>query len=177
MCSSFISPSLSTLGKTAVVIGRSHNVGLPAHILLSADASKGGLELTTTLCHRHTPPLELARAVSRADLVVSAAGVGGLVTRDMMRPGAVVIDVGLSRREGRLVGDCDPGVREVSRTLYMSPQLNTMYIAPGGLCGDPSARGGGALHCGLSDAQHSAGRQAADGEHMTGTVVTWNVNH
>ena len=119
--------ALSTLGKNAVVIGRSHNVGLPVHILLSADASKGGLELTSTLCHRHTPPPELARAVSRADLVVSAAGVGSLVTRDMVSPGAVVIDVGLSRREGRLVGDCDLGVREVRRTLYMSPATHDVH--------------------------------------------------
>ena len=65
--------------------------------------------------------------MSRADLVVSAAGVGSLVTRDMVRPGAVVIDVGLSRREGRLVGDCDLGVREVSRTLYMSPATHDVH--------------------------------------------------
>ena len=106
--------NLSTLGKNAAVIGRSHNVGLPLHILISADASKGGLEMTSTLCHRHTPPEDLARAVSQADLLVSASGVPGLVTRDMVRPGAVVIDVGISRREGRLVGDVDSGVREVS---------------------------------------------------------------
>ncbi len=70
--------------------------------------------MTSTLCHRHTPPDDLARAVSQADLLVSASGVPGLVTRDMVRPGAVVIDVGISRREGRLVGDVDSGVREVS---------------------------------------------------------------
>ena len=84
------------------------------HILLSADASKGGLEMTSTLCHRHTPPQDLARVVSQADLLVSASGLPGLVTRDMVRPGAVVIDVGISRRKGRLVGDVDPGVGEVS---------------------------------------------------------------
>ena len=102
------------------MIGRSHNVGLPLHILISADARKGGLEMTSTLCHRHTPPQELARAVSRADLLVSAAGVPSLVTRDMVRPGAVVIDVGLSRREGRLVGDVDPDVREVRRREHVT---------------------------------------------------------
>ena len=123
MCFDIISP-LSTLGKNAVVIGRSHNVGLPLHILISADARKGGLEMTSTLCHRHTPPQELARAVSRADLLVSAAGVPGLVTRDMVRPGAVVIDVGLSRREGRLVGDVDPDVREVRRREHVTCHLN-----------------------------------------------------
>ena len=80
--------------------------------------------MTSTLCHRHTPPQELARAVSRADLLVSAAGVPGLVTRDMVRPGAVVIDVGLSRREGRLVGDVDPDVREVRRRAHVTCHYN-----------------------------------------------------
>ena len=95
------------------MIGRSHNVGLPLHILLAADWSKGGLDMSSSLCHRHTPPHQLARAVSGADVLVSAAGVPGLVTREMVRPGAVVIDVGLSRKKGRLVGDVDPGVTEV----------------------------------------------------------------
>ena len=80
--------------------------------------------MTSTLCHRHTPPQELARAVSRADLLVSAAGVPSLVTRDMVRPGAVVIDVGLSRREGRLVGDVDPDVREVRRREHVTRHHN-----------------------------------------------------
>ena len=83
--------------------------------------------MTSTLCHRHTPPQELARAVSRADLLVSASGVPGLVTRDMVRPGAVVIDVGLSRREGRLVGDVDPDVREVSQEeTFHKSHINMM---------------------------------------------------
>ena len=97
--------------------------------------------MTSTLCHRHTPPLELAMAVSRAHLVISAAGVPSLVTRDIVRPGAVVIDVGLSRREGRLVGDCDLGVREVRRRyiVYMSPSTHDVQVAsvvtpvPGGV--------------------------------------------
>ena len=80
--------------------------------------------MTSTLCHRHTPPQELVRAVSRADLLVSAAGVPSLVTRDMVRPGAVVIDVGLSRREGRLVGDVDPDVREVMRREHVTSHHN-----------------------------------------------------
>ena len=86
--------------------------------------------MTSTLCHRHTPPQELARAVSRADLLVSAAGMPSLVTRDMVRPGAVVIDVGLSRREGRLVGDVDPDVREVSHEETFHKSHVNMMCCP-----------------------------------------------
>ena len=65
------------LGKNAVVAGRSHNVGLPIAMILQADHIKGGLDLTTTICHRYTPNEELVEAVSKADVVVSAAGVPG----------------------------------------------------------------------------------------------------
>ena len=57
--------------------GRSHNVGLPIAMILQADHIKGGLDLTTTICHRYTPNEELVEAVSKADVVVSAAGVPG----------------------------------------------------------------------------------------------------
>jgi len=71
--------TVNTFGGSAVVIGRSHNVGLPIQVILGADSSKGGLDMTTTLCHRHTPPAELARVLRSADLVVSAAGIPGIV--------------------------------------------------------------------------------------------------
>jgi 5,10-methylene-tetrahydrofolate dehydrogenase/methenyl tetrahydrofolate cyclohydrolase len=119
-------------GRQAAVIGRSHNVGLPIQvtvaflesntlqILLGSDSAGGGLDMTTTLCHRHTPPADLARAVRAADLVVAAAGVPGIVTADMVRPGATVVDVGLSRvcHLGRdtVVGDVAKEVRQVRRS-------------------------------------------------------------
>lgn len=104
---------IETFGKNAVVIGRSKHVGLPIAILLSSDG-KGetrALDMTTTICHRYTPPEELVRFTRSADLVVAAAGVPGLVKKDMIKPGACVIDVGISRvQEGDkfvLKGDVD----------------------------------------------------------------------
>lgn len=114
-------------GLNAVVAGRSHNVGLPIAVILAADAIKGGLDLTTTLCHRYTPPEELACAVRRADVVVAAAGVPNLITKDMVKPGACVIDVGINRmgkaaqdgKKVKIVGDVSPDVAEVAG--WMTP--------------------------------------------------------
>lgn len=112
-------------GKEAVVVGRSHNVGLPIQIILGSDSTKGGLDMTTTLCHRYTPPQHLSRAVSGADLVVSAAGVPGIITRDMVKPGAVLIDVGLTRvcHGGRniVVGDVARDVTKVASWVTPVP--------------------------------------------------------
>lgn len=112
-------------GRSAVVIGRSHNVGLPIQVILGADRAKGGLDLTTSLCHRHTPRPLLARLVRGADLVVSAAGVPGIVDRAMVRPGAVLVDVGLNRivEQGRHVvtGDFCRSVREVASVVTPVP--------------------------------------------------------
>jgi methylenetetrahydrofolate dehydrogenase (NADP+)/methenyltetrahydrofolate cyclohydrolase len=87
-------------GRQAVVVGRSNVVGKPAQLLLlRADA-------TVTVCHRRT--LDLAREVQRADVLVVAAGVPGLITGDMVRPGATVIDCGINvLPDGSLVGDAD----------------------------------------------------------------------
>jgi len=86
-------------GADAVVIGRSPVVGMPlAFILAKEDA-------TVTLCHSKTR--NLADKVRRADVVVVAAGKPGLVTGAMLKPGAVVIDVGINVVEGRIVGDVD----------------------------------------------------------------------
>lgn len=84
-------------GKEAVVIGRSVIVGRPMGLMLTrADA-------TTTICHRHTRDLEAQ--VRRADLLVVATGVAELVRGDWIKKGAVVIDVGISRKDGALTGD------------------------------------------------------------------------
>jgi len=111
-------------GLSAVVAGRSHNVGLPIAIILAADAIKGGLDMSTTVCHRYTPPDQLAEAVSRADVVVSAAGVPNLITKDIVKPGACVIDVGINRvrisgQKSKIVGDVSPDVSQVAG--WMTP--------------------------------------------------------
>lgn len=86
-------------GLHAVVIGRSNIVGKPmAQLLLRADA-------TVTVCHSRTRGI--AEAVRSADLVVAAAGRPRFVTGDMVKPGAVVVDVGINRMDGRVVGDVD----------------------------------------------------------------------
>jgi len=86
-------------GRTAVVIGRSAVVGKPAALLLLTE------DATVTVCHRRTEGL--ADHVRRADIVVVAAGQPGLVTGAMLKPGAVVVDVGINVVDGRLVGDAD----------------------------------------------------------------------
>ncbi len=86
-------------GLRAVVIGRSNVVGKPAHVLLIREHA------TVTVCHRRTR--DLPGEVRRADLVLVAAGSPGLVTGDMLKPGAVVIDCGINVVAGEIVGDVD----------------------------------------------------------------------
>ena len=100
-------------GKHAVVIGRSNIVGKPmALLLLQRDA-------TVTLCHSRTP--DLKTHTRQADLIVAAVGKAGLLTADMVKPGAVVLDVGMNRDAvGKLCGDVDfAGVKEVAG--YLTP--------------------------------------------------------
>ena len=87
-------------GKHCVVVGRSNIVGKPmAALLLQADA-------TVTVCHSKTP--DLCSQCLQADILVSAAGRRGLITADMVKPGAVVIDVAMNRGpDGKLCGDAD----------------------------------------------------------------------
>ncbi|HET6683606.1 MAG TPA: bifunctional 5,10-methylenetetrahydrofolate dehydrogenase/5,10-methenyltetrahydrofolate cyclohydrolase [Gaiella sp.] len=100
-------------GKEAVVIGRSEIVGRPvAMLLLQANA-------TVTMCHSKTA--DLAAEVRRADIVVAAVGVPGIVTADMVKPGAAVLDVGLTRTEEGIRGDVDPAVAEVAGFLTPMP--------------------------------------------------------
>ncbi|MCS6771271.1 MAG: bifunctional 5,10-methylene-tetrahydrofolate dehydrogenase/5,10-methylene-tetrahydrofolate cyclohydrolase [Kiritimatiellae bacterium] len=101
---------ITVAGAHAVVIGRSHIVGRPLSILLSMRHPLGNA--TVTLCH--TGSRDLAEHTRRADIVIAAAGRPGTLTADMVRPGAVVIDVGVNRVEDpshprgyRLVGDVD----------------------------------------------------------------------
>jgi methylenetetrahydrofolate dehydrogenase (NADP+)/methenyltetrahydrofolate cyclohydrolase len=91
---------ISVAGQEAVVIGRSAIVGRPLSLMLTA------ADATVTLCHSRTR--DLGSVVRRGDLVVAAVGRPGLVTADMIKPGATVIDVGTNRlADGRLVGDVD----------------------------------------------------------------------
>jgi methylenetetrahydrofolate dehydrogenase (NADP+) / methenyltetrahydrofolate cyclohydrolase len=94
---------LPTQGKTAVVVGRSNIVGRPLSIMLSQPGRFG--DATVTLCHSRTP--DLVEHCRRADFVFSAIGKPRFVTCDMIKPGAVVIDVGINRVDDCLVGDCD----------------------------------------------------------------------
>jgi len=100
-------------GKNAVVIGRSEIVGRPAAmLLLQAHA-------TVTICHSRTA--DLAAEVRRGDIVVAAVGVPGIVTADMVKPGAAILDVGLTRTEEGIRGDVDPDVADVAGLLTPMP--------------------------------------------------------
>jgi methylenetetrahydrofolate dehydrogenase (NADP+) / methenyltetrahydrofolate cyclohydrolase len=100
-------------GAEAVVIGRSDIVGKPAALLLLHRHA------TVTVCHSRTR--DLGAAVRRADVVVAAVGVPGIVTAGMVKPGAAVVDVGITRTEGGLVGDVAADVAEVAGLLTPVP--------------------------------------------------------
>jgi methylenetetrahydrofolate dehydrogenase (NADP+)/methenyltetrahydrofolate cyclohydrolase len=100
-------------GARAVVIGRSQIVGRPlAQLLTHANA-------TVTVCHSRT--VELARHTLDADVLVSAIGVPGMVTADLVKQGAAVVDVGITRTDAGLVGDVDPGAADVAAFLTPVP--------------------------------------------------------
>ncbi|GAB3885827.1 bifunctional methylenetetrahydrofolate dehydrogenase/methenyltetrahydrofolate cyclohydrolase [Microbispora bryophytorum] len=102
-------------GAEVVVVGRGITVGRPLGLLLTRRAENA----TVTLCHTGTQ--DLASHVRRADIVVAAAGVPHLVTADMVKPGAAVLDVGVSRVDGKLTGDVAPDVREVAGFVAPNP--------------------------------------------------------
>lgn len=105
-------------GRRAVVIGRSALVGLPQMILLS----RAGVDCTPTLAHSRTE--NLAQLCKDADIIVSAAGVAGLVTSDFVKPGATLIDVGISRSSSGIVGDID-----IESCMFIASAITPM---PGG---------------------------------------------
>ena len=102
-------------GASVVIVGRGVTVGRPLGLLLTRRSENA----TVTLCHTGTR--DLAAEVRRADIVVAAAGVPGLITPDMVRPGAAVLDVGVSRTADGLRGDVDAGVAEVAGFLSPNP--------------------------------------------------------
>ncbi len=101
------------LGARAVVVGRSNIVGKPMALLLL------GEHATVTVCHSRTR--DLAAVVREADVVVAAVGRAGMVTRGMVKAGAAVVDVGINRVEGKVVGDVAEDVREVAGHLTPVP--------------------------------------------------------
>jgi methylenetetrahydrofolate dehydrogenase (NADP+) / methenyltetrahydrofolate cyclohydrolase len=100
-------------GARAVVVGRSNIVGKPMALLLLAENA------TVTVCHSRTRGLE--EIVRSADVVVAAVGRAGMVTREMVKEGATVIDVGINRVDGKVVGDVAEDVREVAGLLTPVP--------------------------------------------------------
>ena len=129
-------------GRHAVVVGRSDIVGKPmALLLLHANA-------TVTICHSKTS--NLAEECRRADILVAAIGKAHLITRDFIKPGAVIIDVGMNRKpDGKLAGDVDPDDAKALASAYtpvpggVGPltiamlMANTVEIAEQHLCSVP----------------------------------------
>ena len=120
---------VSVAGKLAVVIGRSFLVGRPLALMLAGK----GVDATVTMAHSRTA--DLAEVARGADILVAAAGVPGLVTAGFVRPGATVIDVGISRTSQGLVGDVDfDPVRQVAGSITpvpggVGPMTRAMLLA------------------------------------------------
>ena len=102
-------------GAHVVIIGRGLTVGRPLALMLTRRSENA----TVTVCH--TATRDLAAQVRSADIVVAAAGSPQLVTPEMVKPGAAVLDAGVSRVDGKLVGDVAPGVDEVAGHLSPNP--------------------------------------------------------
>lgn len=102
-------------GAEVVVVGRGLTVGRPLGLLLTRRSENS----TVTLCHTGTR--DLAAHVRNADVVVAAAGVPGIITADMVKPGAAVLDVGVSRVDGKLAGDVADEVWDVAGWVSPNP--------------------------------------------------------
>ncbi|KMM45178.1 MAG: bifunctional methylenetetrahydrofolate dehydrogenase/methenyltetrahydrofolate cyclohydrolase [Cellulomonas sp.] len=108
-------------GADVVVVGRGVTVGRSIGLLLTRR------EVNATVTLTHTGTVDLAEHTRNADVIVAAAGVPGIITADLVKPGAVVVDVGVSRAtdpetgKSRVVGDVDPGVREVASWVSPNP--------------------------------------------------------
>jgi methylenetetrahydrofolate dehydrogenase (NADP+)/methenyltetrahydrofolate cyclohydrolase len=103
-------------GKRAVVVGRSTLVGLPQVLLLG----RKGVDATVTLAHSRTP--DMVEVCREADIIVAAAGQARMITADHVKPGAAVVDVGVSRSEAGIVGDVDfDAVQAVAAAITPMP--------------------------------------------------------
>lgn len=103
------------MGKKVVVIGRGVTVGRPIGLMLTRKTENA----TVTLCHTGTQDLK-AETIA-ADIIVAAAGKGHMLTADMVKPGAAVLDVGVSRVDGKLLGDVHPDVWAVAGHVSPNP--------------------------------------------------------
>jgi methylenetetrahydrofolate dehydrogenase (NADP+)/methenyltetrahydrofolate cyclohydrolase len=115
-------------GSRVTIVGRGITVGRPLGLLLTRRSENA----TVTLCHTGTR--DLAAEVSRADIVIVAAGRTGLITADLVKPGAAVVDVGITRTDAGLAGDVDPAVAEVAGYLApvpggVGPMTRAMLLA------------------------------------------------
>jgi len=111
---------ISASGRKAVVLGRSILVGRPIALMLGSK----GYDATVTMCHSRTP--DLASVCREADILIAAIGRPRFVTADMVKPGAVVIDVGINRGEdGKLCGDVD--------FESVAPLASAITPVPGGI--------------------------------------------
>ncbi len=141
-------------GAEVCVVGRGITVGRPLGLILTRRSENS----TVTLCHTGTR--DLAAHTRRADIVVAAAGVPHLITADLIAAGAVVLDVGVSRVEGKLFGDVAPGVMEKASWVAPNPGgvgpmtramlLRNVVERAEGLAAGPSAAGTAASVPGLS---------------------------
>ena len=102
-------------GAEVVVVGRGITVGRPMGLLLTRKSENS----TVTLCHTGTR--DLAKHVREADVVVAAAGVPGIISADMVKPGAAILDVGVSRVDGKIAGDVAPEVWDVAGWVSPNP--------------------------------------------------------
>jgi methylenetetrahydrofolate dehydrogenase (NADP+) / methenyltetrahydrofolate cyclohydrolase len=107
-----IDAGIETAGRHVVIVGRSDIVGKPLALLLAtkapstaAPAARHGCDATVTICHSRSA--DLAAITRQADILVAAVGRPKMITAEMVKPGAAVIDVGINRVDGRLVGDVD----------------------------------------------------------------------
>ncbi|XP_047532284.1 bifunctional methylenetetrahydrofolate dehydrogenase/cyclohydrolase, mitochondrial isoform X1 [Vanessa atalanta] len=106
---------IETFGRNAVVVGRSKNVGMPIAMMLHSDGNHDsglGMDATVTICHRYTPAEQLELHCRNADIIVTATGIPKLIKANMVKPGATIIDVGITRVQSeqgktKLVGDVD----------------------------------------------------------------------
>lgn len=106
---------VETRGKEVAILGRGLTVGRPLGLLMT----RKGIDATVTLLHSATK--DIPGSVSRADIVVAAIGQPHFVKPDWIKPGAAVLDVGITRVDGKLVGDVDPAVMEVAGFVSPNP--------------------------------------------------------
>ncbi|KAJ8718614.1 hypothetical protein PYW08_002851 [Mythimna loreyi] len=106
---------IETFGRNAVVANRSKNIGLPIAMILHSDKRHEnglGMDATVTICHRYTPPEQLKVFCQNADIIITATGIPKLIKANMIKPGATVIDVGMTKvidenGKAKFVGDVD----------------------------------------------------------------------